>query len=1069
MMLCYIYDNSTGEKENMELVMVQMTDIHIRDNIDFDVLFERTGSLGGAICNHITDPDVTAVFFCITGDLAFSGQENQYDAIELILEEIYELIKRRFPKIGIYTILVPGNHDCDFDDTTASVRNVFLTAPTLDIADTSQLKICTGIQKNYFNFVTKWDEKYGAMSCMDDKILTINELTLDEEKIKLKFHCLNTSWCSKRNEEKGKLKIVNGKMTMPSSQLPDKGLNDIVITMMHHDAEWMDWDDKAVWNEYHKKYSDIIFVGHDHTTEFVLKHNYDESSNYFVKGNQLYDQKNPDQSGFNILKINTGHVPMQECFFTYEWDGNLYKKTIDTGYHQFKRNRFWNSGIELKKEVYDFLEKMDIDIVCGDRKEIKLSEIFGFPTLREDSGKVTKFLRDMSSLIKHLEDEKYISIRGQKEYGKTALLKQIFKQYFEMKKFPVFLDISNINTADGEALNRIVEERYRNTYNNIDANEIMQKDASERVCLIDNFEEVRLTDKSAKKLLQYFTSKFGYVIITRNHMLDILNPLNYVEMNDYIQETFSIFVIQPTKRTSKERIINKWLQLSGECEAESVEFDAKRKKKYAEIQAVMRSNYFNRTPIDLLLVLSYLEKGHPIQLDYSRYSYVYDGLILNKLTALAEKHGGLVSNNISVYKTILQKIAYKMYEDRVQEYVKEEYVLGVILDYREHHSNAKLKVTDTIKWLVDFKFLECKDDTYKFKHSYMYYYFIGSYIKDALPPSLKEQVIKSVFENINDDVNYNVALFLAHEMNIEYQIIPLVKEFGEPLLKRYQDFEYDNIRKLIEEWGGNIEKKVEHIYNVPKNEEISTIRDQKMKELEEQEAKIDTDQENSEIDKEVRKTNSDVLKMGRYIDFMGNILKNYSGKMENAPREEGIDFIFKSVSKVIGSLCNFSMYMVDKIIQMIEDKIKEGDEEDIKFKSEFMEAIKASFAHILFTFIEANLTVVAGNLDSDILKENIASYCELHNSEFVKMARLEYLIRISGIKLPVDEIKVLFKGKECLSEISQNILKDNIYKYLVSFQYDVKDRQMVCATLGFSNKDLLIQEQKVAVLSGNLL
>ena len=244
-------------------------------------------------------------------------------------------------------------------------------------------------------------------------------------------------------------------------------------------------------------------------------------------------------------------------------------------------------------------------------------------------------------------------------------------------------------------------------------------------------------------------------------------------MNDYIQETFSIFVLQPTRRTSKERIINKWLQLSGEYEEGSVAFDAKRKEKYAQIQAVMKSNYFNKTPIDLLLVLSYLEQDHPTQLDYSRYSYVYDGLILNKLTALAEKHGGRVSNNISIYKTILQKIAYKMYTDRVQKYVGEDYVLGVILDYKEHHSNAKLRATDVINWLVDFKFLECKDDTYKFKHSYMYYYFIGSYIENALPPSEKDQVIKNVFENINDDVNYNIALFLAYKMNIEYQIIPL--------------------------------------------------------------------------------------------------------------------------------------------------------------------------------------------------------------------------------------------------------------------------------------------------------
>ena len=103
-----------------------------------------------------------------------------------------------------------------------------------------------------------------------------------------------------------------------------------------------------------------------------------------------------------------------------------------------------------------------------------------------------------------------------------------------------------------------------------------------------------------------------------------MNPLNYVEMNDYIKETFSILILQPTRRTSKERIINKWLQLSGETDVDTVTFDAKKKEKYNQIETVMKSNYFNKTPIDLLLVLSYLEEDHPAQLDYSRYSYVYD-------------------------------------------------------------------------------------------------------------------------------------------------------------------------------------------------------------------------------------------------------------------------------------------------------------------------------------------------------------------------------------------------------------------------------------------------------------
>ena len=38
----------------MELLLVHLTDIHIRDDEDLDVLSARTDSIGGAICNHIT-------------------------------------------------------------------------------------------------------------------------------------------------------------------------------------------------------------------------------------------------------------------------------------------------------------------------------------------------------------------------------------------------------------------------------------------------------------------------------------------------------------------------------------------------------------------------------------------------------------------------------------------------------------------------------------------------------------------------------------------------------------------------------------------------------------------------------------------------------------------------------------------------------------------------------------------------------------------------------------------------------------------------------------------------------
>mgnify|MGYP000556237008 CR=1 FL=1 len=99
------------------------------------------------------------MLFCVTGDLASSGQENQYVAVEIILEEIHSIIQKRFSKVSIHYAFVPGNHDCNFNDEIADVREALLASPTLDIEKTAQLKVCTSIQKKLFQLYFKMGRK----------------------------------------------------------------------------------------------------------------------------------------------------------------------------------------------------------------------------------------------------------------------------------------------------------------------------------------------------------------------------------------------------------------------------------------------------------------------------------------------------------------------------------------------------------------------------------------------------------------------------------------------------------------------------------------------------------------------------------------------------------------------------------------------------------------------------------------------------------------------------------------------------------------------------------------------
>lgn len=92
-------------------------------------------------------------------------------------------------------------------------------------------------------------------------------------------------------------------------------------------------------------------------------------------------------------------------------------------------------------------------------------------------------------------------ISGEKEYGKTALLKQLYKDFFDMKLYPVMVDATELRTGEGDELNNKIAEIYEQQYSNLEKEEILQMEEEKKVCIIDNFEEIVVSDKLVKKIL----------------------------------------------------------------------------------------------------------------------------------------------------------------------------------------------------------------------------------------------------------------------------------------------------------------------------------------------------------------------------------------------------------------------------------------------------------------------------------------------------------------------------------------------------------------------------------------
>ena len=174
----------------MDVILVQLTDIHIKTDEDYKSLDSKSESIANAINKHIIDDKNTILILCITGDISFSGKEEQYLSATIFLNDIINKIKQRYNDLYIQVVSVPGNHDCDFDREDSAVRDALLKDKRLDLENPSIIRTCTSAQENYFSFIKDWDENIAPiMSVKAERILTINKLQYRD--VSIKFHCFN--------------------------------------------------------------------------------------------------------------------------------------------------------------------------------------------------------------------------------------------------------------------------------------------------------------------------------------------------------------------------------------------------------------------------------------------------------------------------------------------------------------------------------------------------------------------------------------------------------------------------------------------------------------------------------------------------------------------------------------------------------------------------------------------------------------------------------------------------------------------------------------------------------------
>lgn len=735
----------------VKVLLVQLSDIHIQT--PYDAVLQRSSKIVDAIKN--LEPEVQAVVCILSGDVTFSGSEDQFLlALDFVTQFKTELQKHVPPGCSTSFVAVPGNHDCDFSEAT-DAREVLLAAVRENpsrLADKSFAEICLAPQRRFFQFIEAIDLLPPNVKNSDDKRLYA-EYRLEINGEAVVFCCSNTAALSQLHEQQGSL-------VFPTEIIPTaKNSASVSIGVQHHPGNWLRPDCAREFRRRLESITDFILTGHEHTLDKrqVRSH---ESDNTYLEGGVLQESGDSRRSEFYAVLIETG--TKKQRILGFSWDGESYAPLNCENPRQFHlwedfaQNRFrLQETFQLLPEFAAHLDDPEVTLTHRVRGQLHLTDIYVFPDLKRVNlagEKGTKSIRG-EGVTALVEEKPCLFILGNDLSGKTALAKRVFDHLRARGDVPVLIDASRI----GLSLSRCdeqIEECFLRNYVASAVQAYRQLDRARRVLIIDNYHRLKLSGRGKVDLLQKLR-RHSFRIIVLAHDLEITFQ-DLSEAGDTVagELPFAYYSILPFSLVRRNRMVEKWLLLSGDADQNTTQFIHNLERLTRIIDTLVGKNYVPPYPAYVLAVLQATEAGTDVDLNASTHGYLYELFI--KAT-IAKRASALAFNVLSAY---LSYISYWMFERQRKEITVSE--LKAL--HGDLHSRVEVlpsfdRVTEL---LVEMHLLNRQHDSFVFRHLYIHYYFLALYLRDRLSEEALASHVKNLAAHLYKEENANTLLFLSH-------------------------------------------------------------------------------------------------------------------------------------------------------------------------------------------------------------------------------------------------------------------------------------------------------------------
>ncbi len=732
----------------MKALLLHLSDIHISSS-NHPVL-KKAPFIVDAVKNVASSCDVAVCV--ISGDLAFSGLESEYLEALTFLDSIREKISDS-TGAKMHLVLVPGNHDCDFS-AALGVRSTVLheveSMPS-KMLEASRLEICLSVMRQFFFLqdaiqFPPVDRKASASGLVDIVSIPVGEELL-------RFFLLNTAATSRLPE-------TPGIMVFPSESIPspDKSAT-VAVAVFHHPPQWLEPNCGRLFRNAIAKSSDIVLTGHEHVQDAVHVSSARGESTY-VEGGALYDPNFPNESAFNVILLDTQDD--RKRLTHYVWANDRYEP-IDGAdpsqsnlWEDFKQNSVRKrDDFTLLPNFATLLDDPGMDLNHRTKGELKLDDVYVYPDLVRfhRPGEKSKETVSGDRIGDLIQNHPSLFIVGDYECGKTAMAKRLFRLLRERGDIPILIDASKQKLTIRECTENIADAFLKN-YERSSLEAFRQCEFSRRVVIIDNYHLAKIAPRDRYLFIERLRRESFRIILFAHEAAVTLQDLTESLAGDG-DSPFVYYSILPFGYRRQDVLIQKWLMLDEEMASETAPFIESLERLRRMIEAVVGRNYVPAYPPYLLAILQADESGMPLDLRANTHGHFYELFIKQSIA----RHSGS-STSVHILMTFLSHFANWLFSKRVREIPESE--------IRARHKDLQQRrevfpeFSTLMGQLERMQMLSIRNDMYRFRQPYAYYYFLSLYFSTRLNDPEVQQAINTLVQELYREESASTLLFLSH-------------------------------------------------------------------------------------------------------------------------------------------------------------------------------------------------------------------------------------------------------------------------------------------------------------------